>query len=280
VNDAPALKRADIGIAMGITGTEVSKEAAAMILTDDNFATIVKAVELGRGLYDNLTKYVRFQMGVLFGLVVTFLAAAIFNVVGGVAFVPLQTLWINFTTQVFQAIGLGYGEPAEGLMARKPRNPERQILPTGLMLWLGFIGLVMGATTIGVIAWADDHYDTTVARTMGMTSFALANLLYSFCERDQLQSAFSLDVLRDRKFLYFSGASLLAILLAPQLDLLNRILETVPLTLHQWLICIVAALAVVVASEIRKAVLRHREHAPSEPEATDTAEALPATSPS
>jgi Ca2+-transporting ATPase len=268
VNDAPALKRADIGIAMGITGTEVSKEAAAMILTDDNFATIVKAVELGRGLYDNLTKYVRFQMGVLFGLVVTFLGAAIFNVVGGVAFVPLQTLWINFTTQVFQAIGLGYGEPAGGLMKRKPRNPEERILPTGLMLWLGCIGLIMGATTIGVIAWGDHHYDTTTARTMGMTSFALANLLYSFCERDELQSAFSLDVLRDRKFLYFSGASLLAIVLAPQLDLLNRILETVPLTLHQWLICIVAALASVVASEVRKAILRRREETPAAAETT------------
>jgi Ca2+-transporting ATPase len=271
VNDAPALKRADIGIAMGITGTEVSKEAAAMILTDDNFATIVKAVELGRGLYDNLTQYVRFQMGVLFGLVVTFLGAAIFNVVGGVAFVPLQTLWINFTTQVFQAIGLGYGEPAEGLMKRKPRDPEEPILPTGLMLWLGCIGLVMGATTIGVIAWADHHYDTTTARTMGMTSFALANLLYSFCERDQLQSVFSLDVLRDRKFLYFSGASLLAIIIAPQLDLLNRILETVPLTLHQWLICIVAAFAAVLASEIRKAILRHREHAPAAIDAAEVA---------
>jgi Ca2+-transporting ATPase len=276
VNDAPALKRADIGIAMGITGTEVSKEAAAMILTDDNFATIVKAVELGRGLYDNLTKYVRFQMGVLFGLVVTFLGAAIFNVVGGVAFVPLQTLWINFTTQVFQAIGLGYGEHAEGLMKRKPRNPEEPILPTGLMLWLGCIGLVMGATTIGVIAWADDHYNTAIARTMGMTSFALANLLYSFCERDQLQSVFSLDVLRDRKFLYFSGFSLIAILIAPQLDLLNRILGTLPLTLHQWLICIVTALAVVVASEIRKAFLRQREPAPTA-EVADTVEASPAS---
>jgi P-type Ca2+ transporter type 2C len=146
VNDAPALKRADIGIAMGITGTEVSKEAAAMILTDDNFATIVRAVELGRGLYDNLTKYIRFQMGVLFGLVFTFLGAAIGNVVGGVAFIPLQTLWVNFTTQVFQAIGLGYGAPAERLMERKPRDPQEPILPRSKLLWLALVGAVMGVS--------------------------------------------------------------------------------------------------------------------------------------
>ncbi len=259
VNDAPALKRADIGIAMGITGTEVSKEAAAMILTDDNFATIVRAVELGRGLYDNLTKYIRFQMGVLFGLVFTFLGVAIGNIVGGVAFVPLQTLWINFSTQVFQAVGLGYGEPAEGLMQRKPRDPEAQILPRSKLLWLALVGGVMGAATIGVLAWADSHYDSQIARTMGMTSFAIANLFYSFCERDERMSVFSLDVLRDRKFLMFSAASVLAIILAPQLNLLNRILQTTPLTLHQWLICIVAALATVALTEIRKFMLRRKE---------------------
>jgi Ca2+-transporting ATPase len=193
---------------------------------------------------------------------VTFLGTAIFNIVSGVAFVPLQTLWINFTTQVFQAIGLGYGESAEGLMKRRPRDPEGQILPRAKLLWLAFVGLVMGLATIGVLEWADHEYSTQVARTMGMTSFAIANLFYSFCERDERESVFSLDVLRDGKFLMFSGMSVIAIVLAPQLNLFNRILHTTPLRFHQWLICIVVALAAVVATEIRKFVLRRRETAP------------------
>src|SRR6476620_7745648 len=149
VNDAPALKKADIGIAMGVTGTEVTKEAAVMILTDDNFSTIVKAVELGRGLYDNLVKYIRFQMGCLFGFITAFLGASILNITGGVPFLPLQTLWINFTTLLFQAIGLGYGKPADGLMEREPRPPDRPILARGLFIWLVVVGLTMGAVTLG-----------------------------------------------------------------------------------------------------------------------------------
>ena len=149
VNDAPALKKADIGIAMGITGTEVTKEAAVMVLTDDNFSTIVKAVELGRGLYDNLVKYIRFQMGALFGFITSFLGASILNILGGVPFLPLQTLWINFTTLLFQAIGLGYGKPADGLMERKPRPPDRPILTRGLFIWLIFIGLLIGRRDAG-----------------------------------------------------------------------------------------------------------------------------------
>src|SRR5579864_8176343 len=184
VNDAPAVKKADIGIAMGITGTEVTQEAAVMILTDDNFSTIVKAVELGRGLYDNLVKYVRFQMGCLFGFIVSFLGASIFDIAGGVPFLPLQTLWINFTTLLFQAIGLGYGKPADGLMKRQPRPPERPILTRGLLIWLVCVGLLMGAGTLGVISWAEHTHDTPTAHTMGFITFSLFALLFSITTKD------------------------------------------------------------------------------------------------
>src|SRR5207248_2807680 len=127
----------DIGVAMGITGTDVSKEAAVMILTDDNFATIVRAVELGRDLYDNLVKYIRFQMTRLFGLILMFLGASIFNILSGIPFLPLQTLYLNFTVDLFLAIGLGMGAAAPGLMKRPPRGANAQILPTDKLVRLG-----------------------------------------------------------------------------------------------------------------------------------------------
>jgi Ca2+-transporting ATPase len=259
VNDAPALKQADIGIAMGITGTEVSKEAAAMILTDDNFATIVKAIELGRGLYDNLVKYVRFQMGVLAGMITTFLGASILNIVSGVPFLPLQTLWVNFTTQVFQAIGLGYGEPSEGLMERRPRRPDQPILSRPDTLWFIVAGLVMAVATLAVIAGEEHAEGTDLARTMGLTTFAIANLAFSLTARDKLRSVFSLDTFNDRTFVLTSLMSVAAIILATGLGFLQRVLDTVPLTGYQWLLCIGAGLSIVVVSEIWKFTLRRRE---------------------
>ena len=259
VNDAPALKRADIGIAMGITGTEVSKEAAAMILTDDNFATIVKAVELGRGLYDNLVKYIRFQMGVLAGMIATFLGASILNIVSGIPFLPMQTLWVNFTTQVFQAVGLGYGAAGGGLMERRPRKPERPILTRADTVWFVVAGLAMAAATLGVIAGAEHDEGEKLARTMGMTTFGLANLFFSFTALDRLRSVFSLEGVNDRTFLTASLMSAAAIILATELQFLQRVLDTVELTGNQWLICIGAGLVVVVVSEAWKFVLRRRE---------------------
>jgi Ca2+-transporting ATPase len=259
VNDAPALKRADIGIAMGITGTEVSKEAAAMILTDDDFSTIVKAVRIGRGLYDNLKKYIQFQMGVLIGFITMFLGASVFNVVGGVPLVPLQTLWVNFTTQIFQAIGLGYGEPARDLMERRPRGVDEPILPRGLLLWLAVAGIVLGGTSLGVVWWAEDAYGEAVARTMGMTTFALANVLFAFCVKDRFASVLSPDTLADRRLLLTSALSGVAILFGTELRILNRILGTVSLTGRQWAICLLAALSIVVVSELQKLMLRRRE---------------------
>ncbi|GAA4941780.1 cation-translocating P-type ATPase [Actinoplanes utahensis] len=258
VNDAPALKKADIGIAMGITGTEVSKEAAAMILTDDDFATIVKAVELGRALYANLKKYIFFQMGVLVGMIITFLGASVGNIAAGVPFLPLQSLWLNFTTQVFQAVGLGYGKAEADIMKHKPRKSDEPLLTRGALGWLSFLGLVMGGLTLLVIWWADRGWDLDTGRTMGLTAFSIANLAFSLTVRSDVRSLFSLETFGDRRFVITTGMSAAAIVLATEFGLFQRMLQTTELDLRQWLICLVAGALVIVPTEIRKVFLRRR----------------------
>ena len=149
VNDAPALKAADIGVAMGITGTEVSKEAAVMILTDDNFATIVKAVEYGRSLYDNLLKYLRFQMSTLVAYIAIFLARASSNIAAGAPLTPLQILWLNMVVDIPIAIALGFDQPTRGLMKRPPRPIGAPVLSRANWVRLCIQGAVM---TVGSLA--------------------------------------------------------------------------------------------------------------------------------
>jgi Ca2+-transporting ATPase len=243
---------------MGIAGTEVTKEAAVMIITDDDFSTIVKAVELGRVLYDNLTKYIRFQMGCLFGFIFSFLGAAIFNIAGGVPFLPLQTLWVNFAIDVPQSVGLGYGKPAAGLMGRKPRQPDEPILPRGLMIWLVTVGLIMGVGTLGVISWAEQAHNTEIAHTMGLVTFSIYHLFFSIAVKDERRTIFSLDTISDRTFLKACGVSILTIILATVLGPLQRFLGTEGLDMRQWIICICVPLSIVVATEIRRIILRRQ----------------------
>jgi Ca2+-transporting ATPase len=255
VNDAPAVKKADIGIAMG-TGTEVTQEAAVMILTDDNFSTIVKAIELGRGLYDNLTRYIRFQMGGLFGYIVTFLGASLFNIAEGIPLLPLQTLWVSFTMLSIQSVGLGYSKPAAGLMDRPPLPPGKPILTRGLLVWLAFVGLLMAIGTLSVISWAEQAHGLVIARTMGMVTFALFILFFSIESKDERDTAFSLDTFSDKTFRITTGGSFILLVLSTVLGIFQTVMTTVRLDVPQWLICTAVALSVVAAVEIRKAVLR------------------------
>jgi Ca2+-transporting ATPase len=234
----------------------VTKEAAVMVLTDDNFSTIVKAVEIGRGLYDNLTKYVRFQMGCLFGFITSFLGASIFNVTGGVPFLPLQTLWINFTTLLFQAIGLGYGNPATNLMDRKPRHPEQPILTRGLMIWLVTVGVIMGIGTLGVIEWAERSYSAEVAHTMGVVTFSLFSLFFSIAAKDERRTIFSLDTFTDRRLNLATVASVLTLVVSTALGPLQNLLDMTNLNIRQWLACAGIAASIIVVSEIKKAIRR------------------------
>ncbi|MFL5686822.1 MAG: cation-translocating P-type ATPase [Chloroflexota bacterium] len=252
VNDAPALKRADIGVAMGITGTEVSKEAAVMILTDDNFATIIRAVELGRALYDNLVRYIRFQMAVLFGFIATFLGSSLLFIAGGIPFLPLQTLFINFTVQVALAIGLGYGKPRPDLMRDVPRSPDIPILPRRLLVWLVVAGLVMAVVTLGIISWATPVYGEDVARTMGLVAFSLCNIWFALETSDEEKSVFSSETLQNPTLLKAAGIAFVFVILATELRITNTILDTVNLTVEQWLIAFVVSLAVIVIAEVKK----------------------------
>ena len=191
VNDAPALTRADIGVAMGITGTEVTKDAAEMILTDDNFATIVTAVEGGRGLYDNLMKYIRVQMIMLAGFILTFVGAGVFTIADGVPLLPLQILWINFAIDVLLAVGLGFDAATPGLMERKPRSPDDPVIPRALGMRLGLAGLLIAVATLVVVDWAEGRHGLAIATTMGLTTTSLLHIAAALEWRDPSRSVFN-----------------------------------------------------------------------------------------
>ncbi|HWO78961.1 HAD-IC family P-type ATPase [Gaiella sp.] len=263
VNDAPALKRADIGVAMGITGTEVTKEAADMILTDDNFATIVEAVEGGRGIYDNLMKYVRVQLIMLGGFILTFVGAGIFDVANGSPLTPLQILWINFAVDVLLAIGLGFDAPAPGLMQRAPRDASAPIVDRQLGTRLVVASVLMAVLALVVVAWGEDHYDLAVATTMGLTTLSLMHIVAALETREPTESIFTRYTIANRRFVQLIAAALVLTFLVTELRPLQRIFDTVSLTSSQWGICLLGPIVFLALAELGK-FLGRREARPGE----------------
>ncbi len=237
VNDAPSLKRADIGVAMGITGTEVTKEAADMILTDDNFATIVAAVEGGRGIYDNLMKYVRVQLIMLGAFILLFVGAGIFDVANGAPLTPLQILWINFAIDVLLAIGLGFDAVAGPYAACAARRGGRDRRPRARVR-LGLSALVRAALALGIVAWGEERYHLVVATPMGLTTLSLMHIVAALECREPTGTIFKRYTIANRRFVQLIGAALVLTFLVTELSPLQRIFDTVSLTSSQWGICL------------------------------------------
>jgi Ca2+-transporting ATPase len=260
VNDAPALKSADIGVAMGITGTEVSKEAAVMILTDDNFATIVSAVSYGRTLYDNLLKYLRFQMSTLVAYIAVFIGAGIIGIANGSPLNPLQILWLNMVVDIPLAIALGFDQPARGVMSRAPRPVGQPVLSRANWVRLCIQGAVM---TIGALVayQIGDGDGAIVASTMLLTTLSLFHVVAALMSRDQQNTIFDRDAVPATAQLRRYALALLATVAVTGLGFLQRIFDTVSLTFNQWCVCGALALSLVVVEELIKLVLRRRSAA-------------------
>jgi len=255
VNDAPALKKADIGVAMGITGTEVSKGAAVMILTDDNFATIVKAVEFGRGIYNNLFNFVRYQMFQLVAFIISYLLAAFFLVLGGVPFSAALVLFVNFLVTVPVAMALGFDKAPPGLMENKPRPLKQPILNRSQWVRIVFMGIL---TAIVTVYLESVHEATSVATaaTMGFVAFGLMSIAMGLSARNETASAFNRDIFHDRNQVLLYGMALLFVFLPTVLAFLQRMLGTTSLSSSQWLTCFGFAIALLLVDEVVKIFLR------------------------
>ncbi len=274
VNDAPALKTADIGVAMGITGTEVTKEASAMILADDNFATIVKAVKQGRMIFDNIRKFLRFLLSSNMGEVFTVFGGTVLaGVLGlrtadGAMIAPLlatQILWINLLTDSAPALAMGVDPSVDDVMARRPRRMTDRVISSKMWVRIVLLGLVMGAITLGTFDWflpgglfpGSDSVE--VGRTAAFTTLVLAQLFNAFNSRSAVASAFTR--LFNNVWLWAAiGLAVVLQMAVVYLPFMQRAFSTAALDLEHWLFCIAAASMVLWVEEIRKLITRGTHH--------------------
>jgi calcium-translocating P-type ATPase len=273
VNDAPALKSADIGIAMGITGTEVTKEAAKMILADDNFATIIAAIREGRLIFDNIRKFLRYLLSSNIGEVLTVFLGVVgaswfgLGTADGGILVPLlatQILWINLLTDTAPALALGVDRATDDVMGRPPRSSSERIIDREMQLGVVFIGVVMALCTLLTLdmklpgGFIEGTGSIEEARTAAFTVLVLAQLFNCFNSRSERSSAFR-GLFTNPLLWAAVGVSFALQILVVSVPLLNAAFGTVPLSFPDWLACIGMASVVLWADELKKALMLLRK---------------------
>ncbi|CAB4801101.1 unannotated protein [freshwater metagenome] len=256
VNDAASLKEAEIGVAMGITGTAVTKEAGDMVLTDDNFATIVHAVEGGRAIYDNILTFVRFQLTTNISAILVILGAQLAGF--GALFNAIQILFVNIIADGPPAIALGVDPPKPGIMSRNPRARAEAILSGPRLTRIVVSAVVITIGTLGIYIRFKGN-DVEQAMTMAFTTFVFFQLVNSFCVRTGHDTVFSRYSLSNRPLLYALAGVVAMQIMVVQLPFLQGVFETVPLSLEQWGWVLVTPLVLLVFEELRKGVWRAKD---------------------
>jgi Ca2+-transporting ATPase len=257
VNDAAALKQADIGVAMG-SGSEVTKQAGKMILVDDNFGTLVTAVRLGRGIYEKIVSYVRYQMSQLFSLVLLFLVASIFDINSGVPLTPIMILFLNFFISVFPVIVILLDPVPDGIMLKPPRDPKKTIANGGaITLWFVYGGVLFLMTLLPLLMFPElaSPSEPNVPVTMTFVVAAFGAVLGGLAMRRDPETGLAAPILTAIKWLAIPLAITVA---AVEIGFLQRLVGTVSLSGSEWLICIGLALVVPVFVEVEKWIRRGR----------------------